>query len=161
MPQIHGHGIAADVNLCEADDGLRQAWTGRVWLNPPFDRYKVARWIGRLAEHGHGTALLHARTETEWFRICWQRATSILFMVKRLIFMKPDGTPCTTSRGERANSGAPPVLVAFGDYDAMRLQKFAAEHGGSLVERWLFNPLAICSGGPSAVLIASETAAVP
>lgn len=39
-------------NLCEADDGLRQAWTGRVRLNPPFDRYKVAEWIGRLAGHG-------------------------------------------------------------------------------------------------------------
>src|SRR6266436_2848811 len=118
---------------------------GRVWLNPPFDRYKVGRWIGRLADHGDGTALLHACTETEWFRICWQNATAILFMAKRLIFVKPDGTPCTTKGGEVANSGAPPVLVAFGDYDAVRLRKFAAEHGGSLVERWLFNPLAICS----------------
>ena len=35
-----------------------------------------------------------------------------------------------------AGSGAPPVLVAFGDYDAMRLRQFAAEHGGALVERW-------------------------
>src|SRR5260370_11569896 len=110
---------------------------GPVWLNPPFDRYKVGRWIGRLAEHGRGTALLQARTETEWFRIGWQRATAILFMAKRLIFVKPDGTPCTTKSGEVANSGAPPVLVAFGDYDAMRLRKFAAEHGGALVERWL------------------------
>jgi hypothetical protein len=28
------------------------------------------------------------------------------------------------------------VLVAFGDYDAMRLRTFAAEHGGALVDRW-------------------------
>jgi hypothetical protein len=35
-----------------------------------------------------------------------------------------------------ANSRAPPVLVAFGDYDAMRLRQFAAEHGGAVVERW-------------------------
>jgi hypothetical protein len=107
-----------------------------VWLNPPFDRYKVARWIGRLAEHGHGTALLHARTETEWFRICWHSATATLFMARRLIFVKPGGTPCTTRSGERANSGAPPVLVAFGDYDAMRLRQFASKHGGALVEKW-------------------------
>jgi hypothetical protein len=59
-------------------------WTGRVWLNPLFDRYQVARWIGRLALHGHGTALLHARTETEWFRICWQKATAILFMAEAI-----------------------------------------------------------------------------
>jgi DNA N-6-adenine-methyltransferase (Dam) len=126
----------AEVNLSEADDGLHQPWAGRVWLNPPFDRHKVGRWIGRLAEHGRGTALLHARTETEWFRICWQRATAILFMARRLAFVKPDGTPCTTKSGEVANSGAPPVLVAFGDYDASRLRAFGAEHGGALVERW-------------------------
>jgi hypothetical protein len=101
-----------------------------VWLNPPFDRYKVGRWIGRLADHGNGTALLHARTETEWFRICWPRATGILFMAKRLIFVKPDGTPCTAKRGERANSGAPPVLVAFGDYDATRLRTFGGPEAG-------------------------------
>jgi DNA N-6-adenine-methyltransferase (Dam) len=126
----------AQLNLCVADDGLRKPWTGRVWLNPPFDRYQVGRWFGRLAEHGRGTALLHARTETEWFRICWQRATAILFMARRLTFVKSDGTPCTTNRGERANSGAPPVLVTFGDYDAMRLRQFAAEHSGALVESW-------------------------
>jgi hypothetical protein len=32
--------------------------------------------------------------------------------------------------------GAPPVLVAFGDYDAMRLRQFAAEQGGALVVTW-------------------------
>jgi hypothetical protein len=105
---------------------------------------QVGRWIGRPAEHGRGTASLDDRTETEWFRICWQRATVILFMAKRLTFVKPDGTPCTTSSGEKANSGAPPVLVAFGDYDAMRLRGFAAEHCGALVERWQLSEVRRC-----------------
>jgi hypothetical protein len=60
----------------------------------------------------------------------------MLFMAKRLTFVKPDGTPCTTKGGEVANSGAPPVLVAFGDDDAMRLRQFASVHGGALVESW-------------------------
>ena len=29
-------------------------------------------------------------------------------------------------------TGAPPVLVAFGDYDAVRLRQFASVHGGAL-----------------------------
>ena len=128
--------MAATRNICEAENGIDAKWDGRVWLNPPFDRYRVGKWIGRLAEHDRGTALLHARTETEWFRICWQRATAMLLMGRPLIFVKPDGTPSTTRFGEKANSGAPPVLVAFGDYDAMRLRQFASEHGGALVERW-------------------------
>ena len=28
------------------------------------------------------------------------------------------------------------VLVAFGDYDAMRLRQFASAHGGAFVEGW-------------------------
>jgi hypothetical protein len=85
---------------------------------------------------GRSIALLHARCETAWFRIWWRRATAILLTAKRLTFVRPDGTPCTTHSGERANSGAPPVLVAFGDYDAMRLQQFASEHGSALVDGW-------------------------
>jgi hypothetical protein len=42
----------------------------------------------------------------------------------------------TVRSGERANSGAPPVLVAFGDYDAMQLRRFASVHGGALVDGW-------------------------
>jgi hypothetical protein len=57
-------------------------------------------------------------------------------MAKRITFVKPDGLECMTRSGEKANSGAPPVLVAFGDYDTMRLRQFAAEHGGALVEGW-------------------------
>src|SRR3954447_20073031 len=44
------------------DDGLRQPWTGRVWLTPPYAN--AGKWLHRLADHGHGTALIFARTET-------------------------------------------------------------------------------------------------
>ena len=48
--------------------------------------------------------------------------TAILLIAKRVIFVKPDGSPPTTRSGERAHSRAPPVLSALGDYDAMRLR---------------------------------------
>jgi DNA N-6-adenine-methyltransferase (Dam) len=99
----------AERNITEAEDGLSQPWQGRIWLNPPFLRYEVGRWIQRLAEHGFGTALLHARTEASWFKPIWARASGVLFMSRRIAFCRPDGTP------HPHNSGAPPVLVAFGD----------------------------------------------
>jgi hypothetical protein len=57
-------------------------------------------------------------------------------MAKRLIFVKPDGTPCTTNKGEQANSGAPPVLVAFGEDDAQRLCHFGYDYGGAFIDQW-------------------------
>jgi hypothetical protein len=118
----------AKVNITERDNGLIRAWHGRVFLNPPFDRYEVAQWIARLAEHGQGTALLHARTEAAWFEPCWRSASGILFMADRIKFCKPDGSE------QPHNSGAPAVLVAFGTKDLARLRGCGI--AGVLVTQW-------------------------
>jgi hypothetical protein len=116
-------------NITEAQDGLsRRPWGGYVWLNPPFNQYLVGRWIARLAEHGNGIALLHARCEARWFAPCWQHASGILFMSTRLKFCRPDGSE------QPHNSGAPPVLVAFGKHALVRLE--ASGIAGTLVTRW-------------------------
>ncbi|HMA70046.1 MAG TPA: DNA N-6-adenine-methyltransferase [Xanthobacteraceae bacterium] len=125
----------AMVNYTEADDGLSREWRGRIWLNPPFHRYEVGAWIQRLADHGCGVALLHARLETKWFLPVWRKASAILFLKRRLIFLRPDGSECRTSNGERANSGAPVCLISFGADDAERLREFGKVHGGALIER--------------------------
>lgn len=95
--------------------GLDRGWAGRIWLNPPFHRYEVGKWIARLADHGDGMALIHARTEAEWFEPIWQKANAIGFLKDRLYFHYPDG------RRADANSGAPAVLAAFGMECAWRL----------------------------------------
>ncbi len=93
------------------DNGLRQPWEGRVWLNPPYSN--AGTWLSRLADHGHGTALIFARTETVmFFEQVWGRATGLLFLRGRLHFHYVDG------RRAPANAGAPSVLVAYGAADA-------------------------------------------
>lgn len=81
----------------------------------------------RLAEHGNGIALLHARLETEWFRKAWE-ADALLFLSRRLHFHRQDG-----SRHE-ANSGAPVVLVAYGPDNVAALASGAVP--GHLVTEW-------------------------
>ena len=111
------------------DDGLLLPWSGRVWLNPPYGPATFS-WMNRLAEHGKGTALIFARTETEMFVKCvWQRATALLFLHGRLHFHYPDG------RRAKGNSGGPSVLVAYGDCDANRLLG-ATGLDGSFMEGW-------------------------
>jgi hypothetical protein len=118
----------ARVNITEKDNGLIQPWRGRIFLNPPFDQYVVGQWIARLAEHGRGTALLHARTEAGWFEPVWEHASGILFMADRIHFHRPDGSR------QPANSGAPAVLVAFGEEDLARLRDSGI--AGRLVTQW-------------------------
>jgi hypothetical protein len=95
------------------DNGLTSAWEGRVWLNPPYSRPAYSRFMGRMAEHGRGTALIFARTETRTFFDCvWDRASALLFLAGRLNFYTAEG------KLGGANAGAPSVLCAYGEVDA-------------------------------------------
>jgi len=111
-----GHDTAVEVWTPESiGDGLSMPWRGRVWLNPPYGR-TMADWMRALALHGEGTALIFARTETALFHDwVWPHATAILFLRGRVTFLDPEGVAAS------ANSGAPSVLVAYGNRDAERL----------------------------------------
>jgi hypothetical protein len=99
-------------SYCLPQDGLAEAWDGRVWLNPPYTTGEIEQWLQRLSEHGCGTALIFARTETEAFQT-WvmERATGVLFLRGRLHFHDAEGVRA------KANAGAPSVLCAYGQDD--------------------------------------------
>lgn len=97
-----------------ADNGLLKPWHGRVWFNPPYGGPAiVGPWMRRMADHGRGTTLIFARTETAlFFETVWKRATALLFLEGRLHFHHVDGTRAA------ASGGAPSVLIAYGEHDA-------------------------------------------
>jgi hypothetical protein len=110
------------------ENGLRVGWAGRCWVNPPYSREAVHR-IARLADHGLGTALVFARTETAWFvEHVWSRASALLFLHGRVRFLAADGSPY------HDNAGAPSVLVAYGRADADVLRDCGLR--GSFVPAW-------------------------
>lgn len=97
------------------DDGLKQPWFGRVWLNPPFSKQAI-HWLRKLVIHGNGIALIAARTETRMFFECvWDVADAICFLRSRPHFHREDGTRA------KANSGAPICLIAYGKENAKAL----------------------------------------
>jgi hypothetical protein len=116
-----GHGTAREVWTPETvGDGLSMPWAGRVWLNPPYGR-TMGDWVERLADHGHGTALLFARTDTGVFqRHVFPRATALLFVERRIRFAVPENR---RSLGDRGEGSAPSVLIAFGNADAALLKR--------------------------------------
>lgn len=96
------------------DDGLKKPWTGRVWLNPPYGN-KAAAFIGRLAEHGDGVALIFARTETAfWQSHIFPKADAVHFLKGRVRF-------CDSTGRERDPAPAPAALVAYGGGNARAL----------------------------------------
>lgn len=53
------------------DDGLRQEWTGRVFMNPPYGR-SLPHWMRKAYDAAQTTAsvvvcLVPARTDTAWW----------------------------------------------------------------------------------------------
>ena len=115
--------------LEDGRDGLTEPWFGRVWLNPPYGK-EYEPFLGRRVEHGTGTALLFARTETAVFhRLVWPAASALLFLRGRVTFLRPDGSRA------KANAGAPSCLVAYGDDDAEALLRVEREMGKVVIPR--------------------------
>lgn len=125
-PEPRPWPTALRMNARADANGLMIAWDGRVWLNHPFDGGETSRWLARMAEHDHGTALLFARTQTRaWERYVWAKATGLLFLFGRLNFHRADGT-----RSSKCG-GAPAVLCSYGQDDLDRLA--AAQLPGAFV----------------------------
>jgi hypothetical protein len=107
----------ADEHYTILDNGLSKPWHGRVWCNPPYG-IEAEKWLARLADHGRGTALIYARTETDmFFTQVWEKATALLFLRGRLFFHHVNGIRAAY------NSGGPSVLIAYGKQDANILGK--------------------------------------
>jgi hypothetical protein len=118
----------------EADDGLRQPWHGRCFLNPPYGVHTF-KWLARLADHKRGIALIFARTETEGFQNeVFGKAHSLLFKKGRIRFHREDGSLAGTP-------GAPSVFVSYSEEDTAILA--ASGIAGKLVFLRQNSPLSL------------------
>jgi hypothetical protein len=100
--------IPADRFFSREDDGLAQPWTGRVWMNPPYGR-GIEEWMRKLAAHGDGIALVHARTDTAWWREATSAATAVCFLASRVRFVRG-----ATMEQPPGSSPVSSVLIAYG-----------------------------------------------
>lgn len=98
----------ARVMYNKEDNGLLQEWAGRVWLNPPYSRPLINKFIEKMVAHNNGIALVFNRLDSKLFQEqLLNKATSMLIMKGRIKFLMPNG-------GCGGSAGCGSVLFAFG-----------------------------------------------
>ena len=108
------------------DDGLKQPWFGKVWLNPPYGT-STPVWIRRMIEHKNGIALVFSRTDTRWCQEAMKAATAMLFIAGRIDFV-----PGHENAHKKSRCGAGTVIFAFGDDCATALNRMS--HRGTFIQ---------------------------
>jgi len=108
-----------------AVDGLTAAWSGFVWMNPPFGgRNGIGPWLDRFIAHRNGIALTPDRTSAPWFWRAWQHIDCALF-TRKIRFIRPDG-----SEGASPSNGT--ALLAIGERGVAALVRASASDLGIL-----------------------------
>ena len=105
-------------HITPSEDGLKSDWGGqRVWLNPPYSRPLIERFVDKMVENNNGIALLFNRCDSKMFQdVIFPNATAILFVRGRIKFYRQDGT-----KGDSPGCGS--VLISFGDGNAEALER--------------------------------------
>lgn len=79
----------------ESEDGLKQEWRGRVWMNPPYASNLVGRFAEKLVHSivtgavTEACVLVNNGTETRWFQHLLSAAEAVCFPAGRVKFWHP------------------------------------------------------------------------
>lgn len=93
---------AAEI-FTEADDGLKQRWDGRVWLNPPYGGFSgpfTAKLVDEYIADRVSEAVLLVNansTDTAWFQPLWGYV--LCFTDHRINFDSPTGAASGSTHG--------------------------------------------------------------
>lgn len=104
--------VPAIAHFTRSQDGLKQPWEGRVWLNPPYGPVGK-RFVDRMIVHANGIMLLPVRTETRIFQRAMASADDFCFLRDRLHFIRADGF--------QGRAGFASALFAWGEASSAAL----------------------------------------
>jgi ParB family chromosome partitioning protein len=88
------------------DDGLNQNWSGKVWLNPPYEGRLISLFCDKLICHfslsevTEALILVNNATETEWFYKLIMTSSAVIFPKRRVRFYAPDGRLAAPLQGQ-------------------------------------------------------------
>jgi ParB family chromosome partitioning protein len=74
--------------------GLNRPWRGRVFLNPPYARSEIDRFVTKMVaayqarELQQGILLTNSSTDTKWWQFAYSHCNALCFLRKRVRFLK-------------------------------------------------------------------------
>ena len=85
--------INAKKYYTKEDDGLKYHWSGKVWLNPPYSRGLMNKFINKLIydDVREYIVLVNASTDTEWAHKLFKNSDMVCFTKGRIGFINKDG----------------------------------------------------------------------
>ncbi len=108
-------GNVCDRYYAAEDNGLEQDWSGLCWMNPPYGRGVIGKWMAKARAtgvSGDGTVvcLVPGRTAARWWQDHAPDASMIVFIRGRVKFV-----------GATSGAPFPSVIMVFGELsDAQR-----------------------------------------
>lgn len=88
-------------------NGLDKEWRGKVWMNPPYSRKLIGRFVDKAVEEyrcgrcSEAIVLTNNNTDTKWAATLLENATAICFTRGRVKFESPTrGCPSTLPQGQ-------------------------------------------------------------
>jgi phage N-6-adenine-methyltransferase len=105
--------VLAETYFTKEDDGLSRPWSGRVWMNPPYEKGLIDQFIDKLALHFEAgnveqfVVLVNNATDTRWFARLLEVASAVVFPTGRVRFLRPDGERGAPLQGQALVYGGP------------------------------------------------------
>lgn len=87
--------VGAATYYTAEDDGLTKEWSGRVWMNPPYESGLIGKFAERLCDSfasgavTEAVVLVNNATETRWFQSIAEHASAACFPKGRVKFWHP------------------------------------------------------------------------
>jgi len=92
--------VKAGIYYTIADDGLAREWDGNVWLNPPYSKHLIGKFVEKVVVESErfeqAIVLVNNATETAWFQSMARNANAICLFAGRIKFNDKTGKPANT-----------------------------------------------------------------
>lgn len=124
---IANQTVKASAFYTKEDDGLSKAWSGNVWMNPPYAQPLMnqfaAKLIIELENINQAIVLVNNATETRWFQSLLEKCTAVCFPSSRVKFLDPTGKEGAPLQGQ--------AIIYFGNNPDLFINEFS-QYGASL-----------------------------